>query len=198
MKRNLPIILFIGGIAFFALAIMFYQKSESLKSETDALRDLTLPPQSSTAPVLIPKPDAKPEYDPTDLNQTPPGVTPFVFGSTCAFNWGLQMRQYCEGGDNAILDIVEGTTQAEVMGDLTMCLNEMMQRIDVYDNPNLRYIDSEVPLDETNRKALACDMTERYGNSPVFELGSIGTMIKEHVESGNISRYEDWKRRLKD
>lgn len=190
MKRIIPLILFIGGIILFAMAFMFYQKSESIKRETDALRDLTMPPSSVLEePVYEPEPE--PEYDPNDINQTPPGVTPFVFGSVCAFNWGTQMRQYCEGGDNAALDIVEGTTQAEVMRDLTTCLNEMMQRIDVYDDPNLRYIDSEIPLDEANRKALACDMTERYGDSPVFANGSIGYMIKEHVESGNISRLEN-------
>ena len=77
------------------------------------------------------------------------------------------------------------------MENLTMCLNEMIQRIDTYDDPNLRYIDSTVPLNEQSRKALACDMTGKYGDSPVFDLGSIGYMIKEHVESGNISRLED-------
>jgi len=187
MKRILPLLLLAGGIALFALAFMFYQKSERIKSETETLRSLTTP-QESALEVYVPEPE--PEYDPTDINQTPPGVTPFVFGSACAFNWGTQMRQYCQGGDGAVLDIVEGTTQAEVMANLTMCLNEMMQRMDVYDDPQLRYIDSEVPLDETNRKALACDMTEKYGDSPIFANGSIGYMIKEYMESGNISRLE--------
>ena len=73
---------------------------------------------------------------------------------------------------------------------LTRCLNEMMQRMDVYDDPNLRYIDSEIALNEANRKALACELTGHYGDSPVFDTGSIGYMIKEHVESGTISRLE--------
>jgi len=191
MKRLIPIVFLIAGVILFVFAFMFYQKSESLKRETDSLRSLATLPDSSVEnnPVYEPKPE--PEYDPSDITQTPPGVTPFVFGSICAFNWGEQVRQYCEAGDNATLDIVEGTTQTEEMADLIMCLNEMIQRIDVYNDPNLRYIDSEEPLDETNRKALACDMTQRYGDSPVFAEGSIGYMIKEHVESGNISRLEN-------
>jgi len=191
MRRLLPFMLLVSGVILFAIAFMFYQKSESEKSETNALRSLTTLPESQLEDNSVYEPEPKPAYDPTDIDQTPPGVTPFVFGSVCAFNWGTQMRQYCAGGDSATLEIVEGTTQAEEMGNLTMCLNEMIQRIDVYGDPNLRYIDSEKPLDETNRKALACDMTERYGDSSVFANGSIGYMIKEHVESGNITRLEN-------
>lgn len=194
MKRLLPLSLFIGGLVLFGLAFMFYQESERTKSETDALRSLTAPSETYAESEPVYEPEPEPAYDPTDINQTPPGVTPFVFGSVCAFNWGTQMRQYCEGGDTAVLEIVEGTIQAEEMRNLTMCLDEMLQRIDTYGDPNLRYIDSEVPLDETNRKALACSMTEKYGTSPVFANGSIGYMIKEHVESGNISRLENRQR----
>jgi len=191
MKRILPFFLLIGGIALFAIAFMFYQKSESIRKETEALRLLNQPATNYSDDHVPYEPEPEPEYDPTDINQTPPGVTPFVFGSMCAFHWGNQMRQYCGGGDSAILEIVEGTTQAEEMKTLKMCLNEMIQRMDVYDKPQLRYIDSEVPLNEANRKALACKMTGKYGDSPVFANGSISYMIKEHVESGNISRLEN-------
>ena len=191
MTKKTPLILFIAGLALFAAAFMFYQKSEEKKRETEALRELMQPPAGAADEYEPYEPEPEPAYDPTDITQTPPGITPFVFGSACAFNWGLQMRQYCEGGDAAILDTIEGIDQPEVMENLTQCLNEMIQRIDTYDDPNRRYIDSEVPLSEQSRKALACEMTGLYGASPVFDKGSIGYMIKEHVESGNISRLEN-------
>ena len=108
MTRKTPLILFIAGIALMIAAFMFYKKSEEIKRETEILRDLSQPSATPLSEVEAYEPEPEPAYDPTDITQTPPGITPFVFGSTCAFNWGLQMRQYCEGGDAAVLDTVEG------------------------------------------------------------------------------------------
>jgi len=76
MKRILPLIILIGGVGLFAMAFMFYQKSESLKKETEILRELTEPTTDHNVDEPY-EPTPEPEYDPTDIDQTPPGVTPF-------------------------------------------------------------------------------------------------------------------------
>lgn len=181
----------IGGVILFALAFSFYQKSQRLEAETDALRELTMP---KSIPAVGEPAEQSPEpvYDPTDLDQTPPGVTAFNGSSVCLMHWGNHLRQYCAGGDGAALElIVGGDDQAETMRVLKMCLNEAIQRADAYHDRDMRPMDSMIPLDEENRKAIACDMTEQYGDSPVFNDGSIYYILKEHMESGNISRLEN-------
>lgn len=193
MKRILPIILLLAGITLFGLAFMFYQKSESLKSETDALRELTMPQSyEDESPAYEPEPE--PEYDPTDLDQTPPGVTPFHSTTVCLGHWGNHLRQYCDGGDNAALELIEGgDDQAETMRVLTMCMNELLHRMDAY-KTDFRPMDSQVALNEANRKSLACKLTGAYGDSPVFNDGSVYYMAKEHMEVSNIKRLEDRKK----
>jgi len=191
MKRILPLIILIGGVGLFAMAFMFYQKSESLKKETEILRELTEPTTDHNVDEPY-EPTPEPEYDPTDIDQTPPGVTPFLSHNECMFHWGTHMRQYCDGGDNAALELIEGgDDQAETLRTLKMCLNTLLHGIDSYSDRDMRPMDSLIPLDEVNRKALACKMTEKYGNSPAFADGSIYYMTKEHMESGNISRLEN-------
>ena len=66
-----------------AIAFMFYQKSERIKRETDKLRELTMPPANSIEEEIYePAPD-HPEYDPRDLDQTPPSITSFITTSVC-------------------------------------------------------------------------------------------------------------------
>lgn len=187
MKRILPLILLISGVILFAIAFMFYQKSERLKNETDVLRSITTP-SADIGDAYEPEPE--PEYDPTDLDQTPPGVTPFIPTTLCYADWGNHLRQYCNGGDNSPLELIEGgSDQAETMRVLKLCLNELLHQMDTY-KTDLRPMDSDVEQNETNRQSLACDLTRRYGESPVFNDGSIYYMVKEHMESGNISRLE--------
>lgn len=93
-------------------------------------------------------------------------------------------------GTNSPLELIEGgSDQAETMRVLKLCLNELLHQMDTY-KTDLRPMDSEVEQNETNRQSLACDLTSRYGESPVFNDGSIYYMVKEHMESGNISRLE--------
>ncbi len=190
MKRILPFILLIGGIILFALAFMFYQKSESIKRETDTLRELTMPPPNPIEDEVY-EPTPEPAYDPADLDQTPPGIAPFITTSVCIVHWGNHLRQYCDGGDSAELEIVEGGyDQAETMRTLKMCLNDLVQRWETYKTDD-RPMDSPALLNESNRKAIACGMTQTYGNNPIFNDSSIYYMVKEHKESGNISRLEN-------
>lgn len=187
MKRILPISMLIGGAVLFAIAFMFYQKSESIKSDTDALRSISTGSTEIEAPYA---PPPEPEYDAADLDQTPPGVTPFIPSSVCYADWGNHLRQYCTGGNNGPLELIEGgSNQAESMHNLKICLNASLQQIDTY-KTDLRPMDSKVEQNETNRKSLACELTKRYGDSPVFNDGSIYYIIKEHMESGNINRLE--------
>ena len=191
MKRLLPLLLFIGGFIFFAIAFMFYQKSERLKSETEALRSLNASINSTEdQPAYEPPPE--PVYDPADLDQTPPGVTPFIGTTVCLGHWGNHLRQYCAGGDDAPLELIEGgDDQAETMRILTMCLNELLQRKDAYDDIDMRPMDSPIPLNEESRKALSCEMVGKYGDNPIFNNASVYYMIKEDMESGNITRLEN-------
>lgn len=188
MIRILPLILLTGGVILFAVAFMFYQKSESIKRETDMLRELTLPPSTSIEDKVY-EPTPEPEYDPTDLDQTPPGITPFITTSICFMHWGNHLRQYCEGGDKAALELVEGGDQAETMRTLKMCLNDLVQRWETYKTDD-RPMDSPALLNESNRKTLACGMAGIYGDNPIFNDSSIYYLVKEHKESGNISRLE--------
>ena len=190
MKRILPLFLLLGGVVLFAIAFMFYQKSESIKSETDALQNLTVPSANSYENEAVYVPEPEPEYDPTDLDQTPPGITPFITTSVCLAHWGNQLRQYCDGGDKADLEIVEGGDQAESMRTLKMCLNDLVQRWETYKTDD-RPMDSPALLNESNRKTIACGMTYAYGDNPIFNDSSIYYMVKEHKESGHISKLEN-------
>ncbi len=168
-----------------------YQKAERAKRETDTLRDLILQQTISEQEKVVVKIPTEPEYDPTDLDQTPPGVTPFIPTSACLMEWGNNLRQYCAGGDEAPLELIEGgDDQTESMRVLNMCLNELLHQMDTYET-NLRPMDSTVVQNEANRKDLACKLTAAYGDSPVFDDGSIYYMVKQHVESGNIERLEN-------
>ena len=168
-----------------------YQKAERAKRQADTLREMILAqnyPDRDEVAVEIP---AEPEYDPTDLDQTPPGITPFNPTSVCFMEWGNNLRQYCDGGDAAPLELLEGgDDQTESMRILNMCLNELLHQIDAYET-DFRPMDSKVAQNEVNRKDLACKLTEAYGNSPVFDNGSVYYMVKQHVESGNIERLEN-------
>lgn len=190
MKRFAPLILLAVGIALFLLAFLFYQKSERIKSETDVLRAITTQAADivEDASLYEPEPEPEPDYDANDLDQTPPDVTPFLPSTVCYTMWGNQLRLYCGGGDNAALELVDGgDDQAETMRVLRLCLNDLVQQMDTYET-DLRPMDSDVEQTEVNRQTLACDLTERYGDSPVFNDGSLYYMVKEHMESGNISR----------
>ncbi len=190
MKRSLPFILLTGGIILFIIAFVFYQKSERIKSETDTLRSITTPQASSLENETVYEPEPEPVFDSTDLDQTPPGVEPFYGTSICMVHWGQQLREYCAGGDEAVLDMVEGDNQAEVKRVFNMCLDELLELTDVYGTGE-RAMDSKMPLTETSRIAFACEITARYGDSPVFEDSSIHYIVKNHMESGNISRLEN-------
>ncbi len=179
------------AILLFGVALFFFLQSQNKASETDALRDLMTPIYEAESSYEVYEPEPEPEYDPTDINQTPPGVEPFVGSSACSFSWGLQMRQYCEDGDAAIIDKIDEVTQEEAMADLTMCLNDYIQQKDAYGKRDMRPMDSEIPLTEMSRKAFACDLTARYGDSPVFDKTGIHSITKEHLESGNIKRLEN-------
>ena len=96
MKRILPaIILLITGLALWFAAWTFYQKSQRIEAETDLLREITssrITGTETTAYADAPPP-AEPAYDPTDLDQTPPGITPFIGTSVCLWHGGKQLRR---------------------------------------------------------------------------------------------------------
>jgi len=191
MKKIFPVILIVGGLVLMGIVWTGYQKAERAKRQADTLREMILAqnyPDRDEVAVEIP---AEPEYDPTDLDQTPPGITPFNPTSVCFMEWGNNLRQYCDGGDAAPLELLEGgDDQTESMRILNMCLNELLHQIDAYET-DFRPMDSKVAQNEVNRKDLACKLTEAYGNSPVFDNGSVYYMVKQHVESGNIERLEN-------
>ena len=191
MKKLLPLILIFGGVGLAIITWTGYQKAERAESENDALRDLIIAQSAviENEPVSVPEP--APVYDPSDLDQTPPGITPFIGTTVCMVHWGNHLKQYCAGGDQAALELIDGgDDQAETMRTLTMCLNELLHRTDAYSDVGMRPMDSAIPLDEVNRKAFACSFTEKYGGSYVYDEASIYYLVKEHMESGNISRLE--------
>lgn len=168
-----------------------YQKAERAKRQTDTLREMMLQQNYPDRDEVVDEIPPEPAYDPTDLDQTPPGATPFIPTAACFFDWGNHLRQYCDSGDAAPLELIEGgDDQTETMRVLTLCLNELLHQMDTY-KTDLRPMDSTVEQNEANRKDLACELTEAYGNSPVFDDGSVYYMVKQHVESGNIERLEN-------
>jgi hypothetical protein len=189
-RRSLLFILLLAAL-LFGVAFYFYGEAQKQQREVDTLRELQLSMIDSIPEYEPIELEPEPVYDPTDLDQTPPGIMPFTPSSLCYTHWGLQVQQYCEAGNSAVLDIVEGDTQDSAMADLKMCLNDMIQRIDAYDKPDMRPMDSEIPLNEASRRSLACDLTGRYGERPIFETSSVAYMIKEDVESGSLSRLEN-------
>ena len=193
MSRRGLVSILLFAVILFGAAFYFYGEAQKQQREADAMRELQLSLIEPVSDVTIvdPMPESERAYDPTNLDHTPPGLTPFVPSNMCYTHWGLQIRQYCEDGDEAVLDIVEGDSQPSAMADHQMCLNEMIQNIDAYDKPDMRPMDCEIPLNEASRRALACDMVARYGDSPVFDRSGVGTLIKEHVESGHIRRIEN-------
>lgn len=191
MKNIVALILLAGGLALAYITWTGYQKAERAEREADALRELVVPSSDFTDDTSGSQPEPETAYDANDLDQTPPGVTPFIPTTVCYAEWGNHLRQYCEGGDSAALELIEGgDDQSESMRVLTLCLDELLHQVDAYKTDD-RPMDSEVELTEANRKALACELTSAYGDSPVFNNGSVYYMIKEHIESGNISRLEN-------
>jgi len=191
MKKVFPLILIVGGLVLMGIVWIGYQKAERAKRQTDTLRELVLPQGDTEQSEVLVEEKLEPSYDPTDLDQTPPGVTPFIPTTVCYAEWGNHLRQYCGGGDTASLELIEGgDDQTESMRVLTMCLNELLHQMDTY-KTDLRPMDSKVAQNEANRKDLACKITTAYGNSPAFNDGSIYYMVKEHMESGNIKRLEN-------
>jgi len=190
MKKVFPLILIVGGLVLLWIVWTGYQKAEQAKRQTNALRDLVIP-QTYEQENIVAEQNEEPEYDPTDLDQTPDGVTPFIPTTVCFAEWGNHLRQYCDGGDAATLELIEGgDDQSESMRVLTLCLDELLHQIDTY-KTDLRPMDSTVEQNEANRKDLACKLTSAYGDSPVFDDGSVYYMVKEHMESGNIDRLEN-------
>lgn len=186
MKKILPLLLILSGIGVAYVTWTGYQKAERAKAETELLRDFSASQYSAADDA----PDPEPDYDPSDLDQTPPGVTPFIPTTACLGQWGNRLRQYCADGDKAELELIEGgSTQVEAMRVLTLCLDILLHQIDAH-KTDYRPMDSKVQKNETNRQNLACEYTKTYGDNPVFNDGSIYYMVKEHVESGNINRLE--------
>lgn len=191
MKKVFPLILIIGGLVLMGIVWTGYQKAERAKRQTDTLREMILQQNYPDRDEVVVEIPPESEYDSADLDQTPPGVTPFIPTSVCFADWGNHLRQYCAGGDEAPLELIEGgDDQAETMRIFNMCLNELLHQIDTYET-DLRPMDSTVEQNEANRKDLACKLTTAYGNSPIFDDGSIYYMVKEHMESGNIERLEN-------
>jgi len=191
MKNIVALILLVGGVALAYITWTGYQKAERAQQQADALRELVVPSSDYSDDASPSQPEPEVAYDPADLDQTPPGVTPFIPTTVCYAEWGNRLRQYCEGGDSTALELIEGgDDQAESMRVLVLCLDELLQQIDTYETDD-RPMDSDVELSEANRKELACELTTAYGDSPVFNNGSVYYLIKEHMESGNISRLEN-------
>jgi len=192
MNKTLTVIMLLAGISLFVLAFHFYQKAEKQKRYNQSLTDMMTSNfddlQTNAAVDETPVPEPDDVYDPSDLDQTPPGIEPYMGSTACSLSWGLQVRQYCADGDNAVIDSVEGGFGAEEnLEMLSMCLDESLVRIDVY-GQDKSYVESEVQQNEENRKALACELVAAYGDLEVFDKASLYSMLKEHVESGDISR----------
>ncbi len=178
MKKSLSIFMLIAGILLFALAFYFYNQAEDKKRDIERMRALTNPVYSE--PVQDPYETENME-DPVEAAE--PEIEPYLGSGACAVHWGLQIRQYCQAGDAAILDIVEGDTQTDAMESLSMCLNETLHNMDAH-GTDFRPMDSEIPLDETNRKTLACDFVNMYGDKPKFDKTSLYSLFEAHVETG--------------
>ena len=99
MSKPVQILLLVAVVALFALAGYFYLQSQQISRDIDTLRTLTTP-QNDTGSEEETSQIADAEvategtnYDPSDLDQTPPGVTPFIGSSVCFVHWGNHLRQ---------------------------------------------------------------------------------------------------------